>query len=71
MSDDKSQTTAPRSEPDADWNAIWAAMQELGAAMAPLMELASPPSWAVTMQFAMDVALPDIEERCAEGESDD
>jgi hypothetical protein len=27
-------------EPDADWNAIWSAMQELGAAMAPLMELA-------------------------------
>jgi hypothetical protein len=63
------ETTSLRTEPEADWNGIWAAMQELGAAMAPLMELASPPSWAVTMQFAMDVALTDIEEHCAEAES--
>ena len=61
-----SETTALRREPDADWNAVWSAMQELGAAMAPLFELTSPPSWAVTIRFAMDVALPDIEEHCAE-----
>lgn len=60
-----------RAEPEVDWNNIWTMMQELGAAMAPLFELASPPSWAVTMRFAMDVALPDIEEHCSEHESDD
>jgi hypothetical protein len=60
------QTTELKSEPDADWNNIWTMMNELGAAMAPLLDLASPPSWAITMRFAMDVALPEIEEKCAE-----
>lgn len=67
---DKIQTTGMRTEPDAHWGDIWIAMQELGAAIAPLFELASPPSWAVTLRFAMDVALPDVEE-LAEAEPDD
>lgn len=51
-------------EPIPDWNNIWSAMQELGAAMAPLMERPSPPSWAISLRFVMDVALPEVEEHC-------
>lgn len=58
--------TALHTEPAADWNDIWSAMQELGAAIEPLMELASPPSWAISLRFVMDVALPEVEELCAE-----
>lgn len=60
----KSDTTALQAEPDADYNAIWAAIQELGAAIAPLMELASPPSWAVSLRFVMDVAHQQVEDVC-------
>lgn len=67
---DNPKTAALRAEPEANWNDIWSMMQELGAATAPLMELSSPPSWAVSLRFVMDAALPDVEERCAKDNSD-
>lgn len=39
--------------------------------MAPLMELTSPPSWSISLRFVMGVAMPDVEDRCAEAESDE
>lgn len=53
-------------EARTDWTNIRARMQQLGKAIAPLMGATSPPSWAVSMRFVMDVAEPEIEKRCAE-----
>jgi hypothetical protein len=58
-------------KPKPDWNAIWVAFQELGFAMAPVMDEAEPPSWAISLEFVMDVAIPDIEDRCAEAPDGD
>lgn len=46
----------------ADWSAIWTAMQELGAALVPFMALARPPSWAVSLDFIMEFALEAVED---------
>lgn len=56
-------TASLRREPDADYDAIQSAMHELIAAVAPLMELTSPPSWTIALGLVMNVALRDIEEK--------
>ncbi len=62
----KTQPADVRAEPDADWHAIWTAMQELGAAIAPLEELSVPPAWSVSLRFVLDCALPYVEDHSAE-----
>lgn len=54
---------------DADLRAISLAMLELLHATVPLFELASPPSWAVTMRSAIDVASRDIEKQLQKDKS--
>lgn len=43
-------------ETPTDWNAIWVAMQELGAAMQPVLDSAKIPAWARRLERAMDAA---------------
>lgn len=57
--------------PEPDWNKIWATMQELGAAIAPLLEMDSLPSWAMDLQFIIDIAVRDVEPRCLRLEARD
>jgi hypothetical protein len=52
---------------ELDWNGIWVALQELGAALKPVLHSGNiPPRWADTLSTMLDEAIPDVEERCSD-----
>lgn len=51
-----------------NWCAIWIAIQELGAALAPLLDAGNPPDWAHKLDEALDEALQHVEEHCPEAQ---
>lgn len=54
---------------DVDWNAIWAALQELGATLAPFGD--DLPRGLRTLRSGMDIAEPMVERRCFARENAD
>ena len=45
-----------------DWGAIWTAIQELGYALSPIVDAATPPQWATTLRKYLDIAEIEAEE---------
>ena len=50
----------------ADWNDIWTALQELGAAMRPVLDSGNVPAWAARLADAMDEAEEPVANRALE-----
>lgn len=50
-----------------NWKDIWVALQELGAALRPLLDSGNVPDWAVRLSDALDDAEPRVAARCSDG----
>jgi hypothetical protein len=55
-----------KSETAVNWNDIWVAVQEMGAALRPVFDLDPIPRWALRLRAALDFADPKVERLCEE-----